>query len=252
MTIAASHLQSRAPLRAALGMAVVVTLGIALGAAFGWRGPDAANQAMPDMADRAVILPDGSGLYVQRHEVTVAEWNTCFRQGACSMDLRARAHQDPAKMPATGLSHVDAQDYVRWINAATGHDFRLPSLAEWTHMARSVLPEDADPLFTDPSLAWASAYLTEGIAPRALKPQGSSSVTAEGIADLDGSVWEWTQECYVAAADGVDATRCPAYYVGGVHIAAMFYLERDPARGGCAVGSPPAHLGLRLVSDAAF
>jgi hypothetical protein len=43
--------------------------------------------------------------------------------------------------------------------------------------------------------------------------------------------------------------RCPAFYVGGEHIAVMSYLVRDPARGGCAVGTPPAHLGMRLVSD---
>lgn len=33
------------------------------------------------------------------------------------------------------------------------------------------------------------------------------------------------------------------------HIAAMSFLERDPARGGCAVGVPPAHLKMRLVTD---
>jgi hypothetical protein len=37
--------------------------------------------------------------------------------------------------------------------------------------------------------------------------------------------------------------------MGGEHVAAMSYLIRNPARGGCAVGTPPAHLGLRLVSD---
>ena len=40
---------------------------------------------------------------------------------------------------------------------------------------------------------------------------------------------------------------CPAYFVGGEHIAAVPYLVRNPARGGCAVGVPPAHLGMRLV-----
>ncbi|MEC8042421.1 MAG: formylglycine-generating enzyme family protein, partial [Pseudomonadota bacterium] len=36
------------------------------------------------------------------------------------------------------------------------------------------------------------------------------------------------------------------------HVAAIPYLVRDPARGGCAVGSPPAHLGMRLISDEAL
>lgn len=249
MTIAASLPQSRTARRAAFGVAAVVALVMSLGAAHELRGPEAASRPWPDMADRVVILPDGAALHVQRHEVTVTEWNTCYSQGGCPMALRPRAHHDPDTTPATGLSHDDARAYVRWINAATGHEFRLPSLAEWTHMAQPVLPDAPDPLFTDPSLTWASSYLAEGLTPRALKPQGSFSVTPEGIADLDGSVWEWTQDCYADAADGVDPARCPAYFVGGIHVAAMFYLERDPARGGCAVGSPPAHLGLRLVSD---
>ncbi len=213
-----------------------------------WQGaPDPG--LVPVMADRPVILPDGKAMYVQRHEVTVAEWNMCTADNACSIELRARPDQNPATTPATGLSYVDVQEYLRWINAVSGHTFRLPTASEWDHMAASVLPDAPLPLFTDPVLTWASTYLTEGIAPRALKPQGSFSTSPEGIADLDGSVWEWTQECYSGASDGIDPTRCPAFFVGGEHLAAMSYLIRDPARGGCAVGTPPAHLGMRLVAD---
>jgi formylglycine-generating enzyme required for sulfatase activity len=220
---------------------------IPAGAVLLQRGPD--PQFTPVMADRPVILSDGSAIYVQRHEVTIAEWDTCVAQGACSLQLRARSDQDPALTPATGLSYMDVQEYVRWINDRTGHLFRLPSATEWNIMAQSVLPDAPDPIFTDPSLTWASAYLTQGIAPRILKPQGSFSTSPEGVTDLDGSVWEWTQECYAGVADGIDPARCPAYFVGGEHVAAMSYLVRDPARGGCAVGQPPAHLGMRLVSD---
>lgn len=41
--------------------------------------------------------------------------------------------------------------------------------------------------------------------------------------------------------------RCPAFCVMGAHEAVMSSVIRDPARGGCAVGSPPAQLGMRLV-----
>lgn len=202
------------------------------------------------MADRPVILADGRALQAQRHEVTIAEWNACHDQGGCTLALRTQPDQDPATTPATGLSHVDVQEYIAWINDVTGGGFRLPTAPEWDAMAASVLPEHADPLFTGPSLTWASSYLTEGLAPRALKSQGSFSTSPEGIADLDGSVWEWTQDCYAGASQGIDPARCPAFFVGGEHLAAMSYLIRDPARGGCAVGTPPAHLGMRLVRDA--
>lgn len=229
----------------------LVALGLAAAGIFGavllQRGPDPAF--LPEMAAQPVSLPDGRALHAQRHEVTIAEWNRCAAERACDLTLRARADQDPAITPATGLSYVDVSQYVRWINKKTGHEFRLPTVQEWNIMAEPVLPKAPEPLFKDPSLTWASAYLIEGLAPRALKPQGSFSTSPEGIVDLDGSVWEWTMECYDGSAQGLSDERCPAFFVGGEHLAAMSFLVRDPARGGCAVGTPPAHLGMRLVSD---
>lgn len=211
------------------------------------RGPDKAY--LPVMAERAIVLPDGRSVYVQKYEVTVGEWNRCAVEGACELTLRARPDQDPATTPATGLNYLDVQQYVIWINKRSRHSFRLPTAEEWSSMAVAVLPEKPAPLFTDPSLTWASSYLIEGRAPRALKPQGSFSSSPEGVGDLDGSVWEWTNECYDGGSGVRKLARCPAFFVGGEHIAAMSFLVRDPARGGCAVGVPPAHLGMRLVSD---
>jgi len=227
MTTVADFWRSPATRFAALALAAVVTLG----AAFEGRSPTDTMRPLPEMADHPVIQPDGSALFVQRYEVTIAEWNACFDDGACAITLRARSGDDPATTPATGLNHDDARDYLRWINAATGHSFRLPTVAEWTGMAQAVLPDDPDPLFTDPALRWASAYLIDGLGSRALRPQGR------------------TQDCYAGEADGIDPARCPAYFVGGAHVSAMFFMERDPAQGGCAVGTPPAHLGMRMVSD---
>ncbi|QYX56210.1 formylglycine-generating enzyme family protein [Roseovarius sp. SCSIO 43702] len=248
MTTAAIRFRSR-PVSLRPVVAGLVAALVIVGAAQMLRGPAPQMENLPEMAAKPFVLSDGRAIHVQRHEVSVAEWNICHEAGGCTLALRTRPGQDAATTPATGLSHADATEYVSWISAVTGHDFRLPTDAEWTEMASPVLPEAPDPLFTDPSLTWASSYLTEGIAPRALKPQGSFSTSSEGIADLDGSVWEWTSTCYAGEGGAADPSRCPAYFVGGEHVAAMSYLERDPARGGCAVGTPPAHLGLRLVTD---
>lgn len=232
--------------RIALAATAIAAVAVAFGAATVFRGPDIDATALPQAADTPFVLPDGRTLHVQRFEVSVAEWNACHDAGACMLHLRTRPGFTAENQPATGLSYIDVGEYIAWINETTGHDFRLPTAAEWAHMARDVLPEEPDPIFTDPELTWASTYLTEGNAPRALRPRGAYSTSAQGIADLDGSVWEWTQDCYAGDAD---QERCPAFYVGGAHVAAISYLERDPARGGCAVGAPPAHLGVRLVSD---
>jgi formylglycine-generating enzyme required for sulfatase activity len=224
-----------------------VGLAIAIGVSLLLRGPDLAFA--PEMAPRPVALPNGQSLFVQRYEVTVAEWNRCFAQGACIIELSTRPDQDPNTLPATGLNYIDAQQYVRWISDKTRHEFRLPTTEEWEFMAKPVLPEKPDPIFTDPALTWAALYQVEALTPRALRPQGSFATSPEGIVDLNGSVWEWTMDCYSA---DVDSERCPAFLVGGEHVAAIPYLVRDPARGGCAVGAPPAHLGMRLVTDKAL
>lgn len=243
---AASHKTIRTSLpRIVAGLAVLGAIG---GAWWMLRAPD--TSYLPEMATTAVVLPDGHAIYAQKFEVTVAEWNRCHADGDCALELRAPATADATLTPATGLNYVDVNQYLRWINRVSRHTFRLPTVAEWDFMAKDVLPEAPDPIFTDPDLSWASTYLTEGLPPRRLSPRGSFSVSPEGIVDLDGSVWEWTSDCYAGDGGGTpDPDRCPAFFAGGEHAAAIPFLVRDPARGGCAVGSPPAHLGLRLVTD---
>lgn len=220
---------------------------VLLGVALSQRGPD--PQFSPIMAENPIVLPGGQAFYLQKYEVTVAEWNACHADGGCDLQLRAAQGRQEHELPATGLSYVDVQQYLAWINDRTNGSFRLPTITEWNYAARDVMPEKPDPLFTDPSLTWASAYLVENTTPRALKTKGQFSTSAEGVVDLDGSVWEWTQDCYTGQGEALNEEKCPAYYVAGEHEAVIPFLVRDPARGGCAVGSPPAHLGLRLVSD---
>ena len=232
-------------------LAVLCLLGLIGGAVY-LRAPEPAPAALPQAAESPVALPDGGVLYVQKHELSVAEWNACHEAGGCDLGLRVPEGQSAETLPATGLSHADVAQYLAWITASTGHDFRLPTAAEWAAMARDVLPLARTPHFTDPALAWASTYSLEEPTPRALRPRGSFSTSPEGVADLDGNVWEWTRDCYSGSAPPSEAGQCAAYLLGGEHLAAMFFLERDPARGGCAVGTPPAHLGARLVSDTAW
>jgi len=196
----------------------------------------------------AVTLSDGSILYVQKREVTIAEWTQCHEAGACSLRIKSRKAND-TDYPATGLNWFDVKEYVAWANRTRPGRFRLPAAQEWNEIAREVMPEKPDPIFTDPNLRWASSYLTESNTKRALRPSGSFAMTSHGIEDLDGSVWEWTSDCYAGPEKGFDRENCPAFFVAGEHVAAIPVFTRDPARGGCATGSPPPHLGLRLVSD---
>ena len=229
------------------GLSLVLGLGVAgaiAGAALLWPGGP-----VPLSVDLVrVSLPSGEVLYVQRTEVTVQDWARCHNDGGCSLETRAPV--DGKDYPATGVSFVDAQEYIVWLNARSGLQFRLPTRAEWYALADEVLPETPDPIFTAPELRWASAYLVEtpGV-DRALHPTGAFSATSAGVQDLDGNVWEWTKDCYDGDTARTDPGKCPAFIMGGLHASVMFYRVRDPANGGCASGLPPAHLGFRLVTE---
>lgn len=219
--------------------------GAILGAALYWPGGPGA--VSPDLVK--VDLDGGRTIHVGRTEVTLADWSACHADGGCALDLpKPDGRQE---FPATGISFVDAQEYIAWINARTGQTYRLPTKAEWYALAEDVLPETPDPIFTAPELRWASAYLVEAPSvDRALHPTGAFSTTSAGLSDLDGNVWEWTQDCYDGDSTRLSTATCPAFILGGLHESVMSYLVRDPANGGCASGLPPAHLGFRLVTDA--
>jgi hypothetical protein len=136
--------------RIALAASAIAAVAAAFGAIVSLRAPGEVSGVLSLSADAPVILPDGRALYVQRYEVSVAEWSACFEAGACSLDLRARRGMSPETQPATGRA------------------FRLRTAGAWAFMAREVLPDQPDPAFEVLALTWASAYRVEGNSPPAL------------------------------------------------------------------------------------
>jgi len=152
--------------------AIIALAVVAAGATFGSALFRQGGPSAPPVDLVRVTLPSGEVLFVQRTEVTVRDWARCHAEGGWSLALRdPDAGQD---YPATGVSCLDAQEYLAWINAGSGLQYRLPTRAEWYAVAGEVLPETLDPIFTAPELSWASAYLVA--APgvdRVLHPTGA-------------------------------------------------------------------------------
>ena len=247
---------------------VAGVLAFGVGSAASWLLSRAASATGGDGAIAEALLPelvpavldetvDASGatrtIHVAKYEVSIAEWDRCAADGGCSFTPRRRPWQNDHH-PVTGVSWLDAQQYVRWLSRETGRAYRLPMEREWDFLARDVVEQEVGKLWDDPRLAWAADYANfTKRESKATEPVGHFGANRHGIHDLDGNVWEWTDSCWrrSAAADGV---RAPANCGGtrilaGTHKTYQSEFIRHVPPGGCSVGFPPANLGIRVVLD---
>lgn len=214
--------------------------GLAVGAFLGLSHPQP-----DDLRFRPVAMPDGTTLQVMTREVTRREWKACADAGACE-DLTGPTSASQPDIPMTGVNRFDVETYIAWANAQGNRVHRLPTAAEWRVIAADLPRTAYKKLFDDPRMAWAANYGAMPSISGVVRPSGGFGTLANGISDLGGNVWEWTDTC---ARDGFDPSRCPAYTVEGLHETALPIFVRDPFSGGCASGTPPNHVGFRLVSD---
>jgi formylglycine-generating enzyme required for sulfatase activity len=196
-------------------------------------------------------------LRIMRNLVTAAEYSRCVDEGACA---RARLPDGSPDVPVVGVSWHDAAAYAAWISRRSGVKHRLPTDEEWTFAAAEKVRDEALPMVdpSDPAQAWIARYESEAARtkPGAVAPQpiGTFGTNSNGLTDLAGNVWEWTNTCFVRASlDGdrpeITNTNCGVRVVQGAHRTYMTDFIRDPRTGGCAAGVPPANLGFRLVVE---
>jgi formylglycine-generating enzyme required for sulfatase activity len=204
---------------------------------------------------RELRLP--ADLIIMKRQVTVAEYARCVDEGACP---RIAVPTDSQDVPVVGVSWHDASAYAAWMSRKTGVTHRLPTDEEWTFAAAEKARDEALPLVdpSDTAQAWIARYEAESArsrpAAKAAQPGGTFGTNSNGLDDLAGNVWEWTDSCFVRASldDGrerITNTNCGVRVVQGAHRSYMTDFIRDPKSGGCAAGIPPANLGFRLVVE---
>lgn len=115
-----------------------------------------------------------------------------------------------ARLPATGVSWHDSQDYVDWLSEETGHRYRLPSEAEWEYVARAgttgayYFGSDAGGLCEHANVAdatYEAIYPKPGVASCSdgalrLAVVGGFAANAFGVHDVLGNVEEWVADCW--------------------------------------------------------
>ena len=199
-----------------------------------------------------------ASIKIMNRQVTAVEYARCADDGGCPKIPQASAMAD---RPMVGVSWRDATAYAEWITSKTGLSHRLPTDEEWVFAAGDKARDEALPLIdpVDPAQAWIARYEAEAnrARPGALDPQpvGSFGRNENGLQDIGGNVWEWTNTCFLrmmlgpTGAAQVTNTNCGVRVVQGAHRTYMTDFIRDPRTGGCAAGVPPANLGFRLVVE---
>ena len=211
--------------------------------------------AQPPIVTAAITRP----LAVMRHQVTEADYRRCTDVGVCPVVDQAAAAID---RPVVKVSWRDAHLYATWLSGETGAHFRLPIDEEWAHAAAGRFADDGLPdtaYGTDPGQRALALYAVEtsrnaGI-DRKPQPIGTFGTNENGLVDVAGNVWEWTDTCFVRSAlDGhgkaaATIVNCGVRVVEGRHRAYLPDFVRDPHNGGCSFGMLPSNLGFRLVRD---
>ena len=149
--------------------------------------PAAQTNVFADCADcpEMVALPEGD-MALGRYEVTVGEF-LAFVEAV--PDVRAATREDwwrPLEYrqhPVQRVSWHDAQAYVSWLSRETGHQYRLPSEAEWD---RGAAGSPTGCFFS--SSSWNSRRGTCAV--------GSYAPSDAGLFDMVGNLWEWTDDCW--------------------------------------------------------
>jgi len=200
-----------------------------------------------------------SGFFLDRREVTVADYEACVRVGRCKAppyDRGARRFKRP-DFPVTLVTWDDAQTFCAARSA------RLPTEAEFERAARGQharrfpwgeLPNDR--LANHGRLGMDVTDDADGFAE--LAPVGSFSAgrTPDGFLDLAGNVAEWVQDRYAtqypdeAVTDplGPDAAVATSARVvrGGSYESPMAWL-RGAARGAYLPSERRPSLGFRCA-----
>ena len=134
---------------------------------------------------------------VGMYEVTFAEWDACVNAGGCRGYIPDDEGWGRGNRPVINVSWEDAQSYVRWLSARTGHKYGLLSESEWEYMARAG---------TTTAYSWGDnigqsrancvGCGSQRDDEKKTASTGSFSANAWGVYDMHGNVWEWVEDCW--------------------------------------------------------
>jgi formylglycine-generating enzyme required for sulfatase activity len=140
---------------------------------------------------------------IGKYEVTVGEWGQCVKASVCPSVPSAANAAD--KLPMRDVSWDEAQLYLKWLSTVSRRPYRLPTEAEWEYAARGGTTTRywwGEQMKGGNSSCQGCGEPWKADAP---PPVGSFVANPFGLADMNGSVWEWVQDCWHSSYKGAPA-----------------------------------------------
>lgn len=159
-----------------------------------------------------------------------------------------------ADQPVINVSWKDVSAYAAWLSEQTGHDYRLPTEAQWEFAAAAGSKRPHwwdDSVIEIPANCFDCGNRWDG---RRTAAVGSFSANGFGLHDTAGNVQEWIEDCYHenyegAATDGSawQAPRCTQRVVRGGAYTSPINSLRSAKRGQYDHDTRLDNLGFRVV-----
>ena len=145
----------------------------------------------PDLEKPVHQVTVGAPFALSVHEVTFEDYDRFTYPNKVADEGWGRERR-----PVINVSWNDAQDYVEWLSAQTGAEYRLPSDAEWEYAARAGSTTTfswGDEIGTNRANCFADFC---GDRWKNTAPAGSFRPNGFGLYDMHGNVWEWVADCW--------------------------------------------------------
>ncbi|MCS3902708.1 formylglycine-generating enzyme required for sulfatase activity/serine/threonine protein phosphatase PrpC [Methylohalomonas lacus] len=131
---------------------------------------------------------------ISQYEITIAEYERYAR--ATGKAMPESFGQSRSDHPVINVSWADAAGYADWLSRQTGHDYRLPTEAEWEYAAAGGQETDYWWGVTmEPGRAYCFGC-DEELQPRMPTAIGNFPANPYGVHDMLGNVAEWTADCW--------------------------------------------------------
>jgi formylglycine-generating enzyme required for sulfatase activity len=135
---------------------------------------------------------------VSKFELTFADWNACVSGGGCNSYTPNDEGWGQGPQPVINVNRRDALQYTAWLSEVTGKTYRLLSDSEYEYAARAGT-QTVYPWGNDIKLNGTAMADCNGCGSRwdgsQTAPVGSFAPNQFGLYDMEGNIWEWTEDC---------------------------------------------------------